>query len=261
MLIRVKEELRSVSDVAKADDIALQEIMEKAVKSTEDLNTQPENPPFKHLLCELLGFDKEPRSIRCSLKEETAKRFSRKNALRGKSISFPKSRTTQNTTMAFNKTSGKGSKTLNDDLKVRQESISLLKGRLTNQIMGIKETIAKVLEKDTILAKKAQTQFREQGIMIAVILMTIGMTINIVVKALLPSGDAAVHGKGWQTRECERMAQEQTQSLGIATWEIRRKSSRTIGAIISWILNKVKEAGGWASQNLWALAVGVRGLL
>ena len=34
-----------------------------------------------------------------------------------------------------------------------------------------------------------------------------------------------------------------------------------IGAIISWILNRVKEVVGWLSQNLWALVVGIRGLL
>ena len=34
--------------------------------------------------------------------------------------------------------------------------------------------IAKVLDKDTSLAEKIQTLFREQGIMIASILMTIG---------------------------------------------------------------------------------------
>ena len=43
---------------------------------------------------------------------------------------------------------------LNEDLKVRQESIDLLKGRLKNQITSFKETIAKVLEKDTSLAEK-----------------------------------------------------------------------------------------------------------
>ena len=35
---------------------------------------------------------------------------------------------------------------LNDELKVRQESINLLKGRLKNQITSFKETIAKVLD-------------------------------------------------------------------------------------------------------------------
>ena len=43
---------------------------------------------------------------------------------------------------------------LNEDLKVRQESIDLLKGRLKSQITSFKETIAKVLDKDTSLAEK-----------------------------------------------------------------------------------------------------------
>ena len=43
---------------------------------------------------------------------------------------------------------------LNDDLKTRQESIDILKGRLTNQITSFKETIAKVLDKGTSLTKK-----------------------------------------------------------------------------------------------------------
>ena len=40
MLNRVEEELPTVSDVAKADDIELQEIMENTMKSTEDLIAQ-----------------------------------------------------------------------------------------------------------------------------------------------------------------------------------------------------------------------------
>ena len=38
---------------------------------------------------------------------------------------------------------------LNDELATRQESIDLLKGRLKSQITSFKETIAKVLDKDT----------------------------------------------------------------------------------------------------------------
>ena len=34
-----------------------------------------------------------------------------------------------------------------------------------------------------------------------------------------------------------------------------------IGGIISWILNRAKDVVGWASQNLWALVVGIRGLI
>ena len=43
---------------------------------------------------------------------------------------------------------------LNEDLKVRQESINILKGRLKSQITSFKETIAKVLDKDTSLGEK-----------------------------------------------------------------------------------------------------------
>ena len=80
---------------------------------------------------------------------------------------------------------------LNEDLKVRQESIDLLKGRLKNQIMSFKETITKVLDKDTSLGKKIRTLFREQGITIASILTAIGMAIRVLVEALLPGGGGA----------------------------------------------------------------------
>ena len=75
----MEEELPSASDVAKADDIQLQEIMENAARSMEDFIAQFDDPPgdsFEHPLCEILGLDKDLRSIRGSLKEETAKRFS-----------------------------------------------------------------------------------------------------------------------------------------------------------------------------------------
>ena len=85
---------------------------------------------------------------------------------------------------------------LNDELSTRQESIDLLKGRLKSQITSFKETIAKVLDKDTSLGEKIRTLFREQGITIASILTAIGMAIGVLVEALLPGGAAAVSGGG-----------------------------------------------------------------
>ena len=72
MLNNVKEELPSMSDITKADDIELQEITENASKSMEDLVSQMKNYQsqtddlFEYLLCELLGLDKQLRSIRGS---------------------------------------------------------------------------------------------------------------------------------------------------------------------------------------------------
>ena len=81
-------------------------------------------------------------------------------------------------------------------MKVRQESINILKGRLKNQITSFHETIAKVLDKDTSLGEKIRTLFREQGITIASILTAIGMAIRVLVEALPGGGGAAASGGG-----------------------------------------------------------------
>ena len=81
MLNKAAEELPSESDITRADDIGLQEIAEKATKSTEDLishlNDQQSQTDdlFEHPLCELLSLDKQLRSIRGSLKAEVARKL------------------------------------------------------------------------------------------------------------------------------------------------------------------------------------------
>ena len=74
MLNRAEEELPSESDIAKADDIELQEIMENASRSIENLNQQFEGNCEDLPMHELLGLDKQLRSIRGSLKVEVAKK-------------------------------------------------------------------------------------------------------------------------------------------------------------------------------------------
>ena len=97
---------------------------------------------------------------------------------------------------------------LNDELATRQESIDLLKCRLKNQITSFKETIAKVLDKDTLLGEKIRTLFREQGITIASILTAIGMAIGVLVEALLPGGAAATSGSGEPPPKDEKRLKE-----------------------------------------------------
>ena len=79
-LLEKQPELPSPSEIAKADEIELEEI----AKSKEDLiyqineQTQTEDL-LEHPLRELLGLDKQLRSIRGSLKVEVAKKFSWKS--------------------------------------------------------------------------------------------------------------------------------------------------------------------------------------
>ena len=76
MLNKAAEELPSESDITRADDIELQEITEKAsgiISQIKDVQTDTEDL-FKHPLRELLGLDKQLRSIRGSLKVEVVKK-------------------------------------------------------------------------------------------------------------------------------------------------------------------------------------------
>ena len=75
MLNKAAEELPFESDITGADDIELQEIAEKAsgiISQIKDIQTDTEDL-FEHPLRELLGLDKQLRSIRDSLKVEVAK--------------------------------------------------------------------------------------------------------------------------------------------------------------------------------------------
>ena len=76
MLNKAAEELPSESDITGADDIELQEIARKAldiISQIKDVQTDTDDL-FKHPLNELLGLDKQLRSIRGSLKVEVAKK-------------------------------------------------------------------------------------------------------------------------------------------------------------------------------------------
>ena len=82
MLNEVEEENPSMSDVDKVGDIELQEIaksMEDSILKIKDIQTDTDDL-FEHPLHDLLGLDKQLRSIRGSLKAEVAKSLNWKNA-------------------------------------------------------------------------------------------------------------------------------------------------------------------------------------
>ena len=148
---------------------------------------------------------------------------------------------------------------LNDELKVRQESIDLLKGRLKNQITSFKETIAKVFDKNISLGERIRTLFREQGITIASILTAIGMAIRVLVEALLPGGGAAAASGGGEPppkdeKGLKEWVRSKLKALASLLGKLGMKAAEAlpgiIGGIINWILNREKDVVGWVLQNL-----------
>ena len=117
------------------------------------------------------------------------------------------------------------------------------------------------------MAEKIRMLFREQGIMIASILMAIRMAIGVLVEALLPGGGAVggeppppKDGKGvkeWLRNKLKALAS----LLGRLGVKAAEALPGIIEAIISWVLNRAAEVVNWVSQNLWVLVVGIGGLL
>ena len=271
MLNKAEEELPSESDITKADDIELQEIAEKAsgiISQIKDVQTDTEDL-FEHPLRELLGLDKQLRSIRGSLNVEVAKKVELEGHIEMEKIKLGEIQDDPRYTKKQHEELRKRLDKLNDELKVRQESIDLLKCRLKNQITSFKETIAKVLDKDTSLGEKIRTLFREQGITIASILTAIGMAIGVLVEALLPGGVGAISGGGEPPPKDEKGLKEWVRNtlkaLASLLGKLDMKAAEALpgifGGIISWILNRAKDVVGWVSQNLWALVVGIGGLI
>ena len=270
-LLEKQAELPSSSEIAKADTIELEEI----AKSNEDfiyqINEQTQTDDlFEYPLPELLGLDKQLRSIRGSLKVEVAKKVELEEHIakeRRKLEEFRKYPGEYDDAMKEDIT--KRIDNLNEDLKVRQESIDLLKGRLKSQIISFKETIAKVLDKGTSLGEKIRTLFREQGITIASILTAIRIAIGVLVEALLPNGGGGAAAASGPPPKDEKGLKEWVRSKLKALASLLGKSGvkaaetllGIIGGIIRWILNRAKDEVGWVSQNLWALVVGIGGLI
>ena len=127
-----------------------------------------------------------------------------------------------------------------------------------------------MLDKGTSLAEKIRTLFREQGITIASLLKAIWMAIRVLVEALMPGGGGSAAASGGEPppkdeRSLKEWIRNKLKALASLLGRLGIKAVEAlagiIGRIISWILNRAKDVAGWVSQNLWALVVGIGGLI
>ena len=103
----------------------------------------------------LLGLDKQLRSKRGLLKVQVAKKVQIEERIKKENRKLEEFRECLGVyDDAMREELTKRIDTLNDELVTRQESIDILKGRLKSQIPSFKETIDKVLDKDTSLAEE-----------------------------------------------------------------------------------------------------------
>ena len=125
----------------------------------------------------------------------------------------------------------------------------------------------KFLDKETgTLGERIRTLFKEQGITIVSILTALGMTLGVLIEALLggpststPTSQSTTKSdkKGGAREWIKDKLKALSQLLGKLANAVLASLPGIIGSILSWILNRAKEVVGWLSQNLWALITGV----
>ena len=125
----------------------------------------------------------------------------------------------------------------------------------------------KFLNKETgTLGERMRTLFKEQGITIVSILTALGMTLGVLIEALLGSPSASTptsqstttsDKKGGAREWIKNKLKALSQLLGKLADKALASLPGIVGSILSWILNRAKEVIGWLSQNLRALITGV----
>ena len=214
-------------------------------------------------LRELEGLDKQLRTIKGSLKVAIAKRIDLNARIEHEEQKLSEVQDPAYSDDQRDMIEGR-IKRLRGELTERNKEIDILKGEASKQINQIKESITKFLDKETgTLGERIRTLFKEQGITIVSILNAVGMTIGVLIEALLggPSTTSAPKSGGTSGGDKKGGAREWTknklkalsQLLGKLADKALASLPGIIGSIISWILNRAKEVVGWLSQNLWAL--------
>ena len=272
----VFNELPTTSE-GNQDNIMLQDIITKneiaadnSIKLTETSLTETGEDASTQTggltLRELEGLDKELRMISGSLRSAIAKSVAKQVDIDRENRKLEEMANDETYSDEQREEVRARLQRFQDEQKAINDQIRILKGRYSNQIYQIRESIMKFLDKETgTLGERIRTLFKEQGITIVSILTALGMALEVLIEALLggPSASGPKSGgtsgnKEGRTREwIKNKLKVLLQLLGKLADKALASLPGIIGSIISWILNRAKEVVGWLSQNLWALITGV----
>ena len=241
----------------KLIDMSLTEICANASTQTSGLT-----------LRELEGLDKELRMISGSLRSAIAKSIAKQVDIDKENRKLKEMANDETYSDEQREEVRARLQRFQDEQKAISNQIHILKGRYSNQIYQIRESIMKFLDKENgTLGERIKTLFKEQGITIISILTALGMTLGVLIEAILvgPSTTSIPTSQSTTTSDKKGGAREWiknklkalSQLLGKLADKALASLPGIIGSIISWILNRAKDVVGWLSQNLWALITGV----
>ena len=257
-----------LQDIINKNEIATDNSM-KLIETTlteigEDASTQTGGLTLR----ELEGLDKELRTISGSLRSAIAKSIAKQVDINRENRKLEEMANDETYSDEQREEVRARLQRFQDEQKAINDQIRILKGRYPNQFYQIRESIMKFLDKETgTLGERIRTLFKEQGITTVSILTALGMTLGVLIEALLggPSTTSTPTSQSTTTSDKKSRAREwienKLKALSSLLGKLAAKAGAAlpgiIGSVISWILNRAKEVVGWLSNNLWALITGV----
>ena len=153
---------------------------------------------------------------------------------------------------------------LNTEKQARLEILSQNRKDLQTQVARIKQTIEKVLDKNTSLAERIRTFFCEQGITIFSIMTAFSTTISTIVLAITGAFGGG-GGTGGSTPKDEGILKKWLDRLADALKRLAGKAVEAlpaiVGSVVGAILSFLGKAVGFVAKLTWALIVFVAGLV
>ena len=256
-----------LQDIITKNEIAADNSVKLIETSLTETGTDASTQTGGLTLRELEGLDKELRTISGSLRSAIAKSMAKQIDIHKENRKLEEMANDETYSDEQREEVRVRLRRFQDEQKAISDQIRILKGRYSNQIYQIRESIMKFLDKETgTLGERIRTLFKEQGITIVSILTAIGMTIGVLIEALLggPSASAPTT-QSTTTSDKKGGAREwikdKLKALSSLLGKLAAKAGAAlpgiIGSIVAWLLNRAKEVVGWLSNNLWALITGV----
>ena len=242
------QDIITKNEIATDNSIKLIEI--SLTETGEDTSTQTGGLT----LGELEGLDKELRTMSGSLKSAITKSIAKKVDIDRENGKLEEMANDETYSHEQREKVRARLQRFQDEQKAINDQIRILKGRYSNQIYQIRESIMKFLDKETgTLGERIRTLFKEQGITIISILTALGMTLGVLIEALLggpststptPQSTTTSDKKGGAREWIKNKLKALSQLLGKLADKALASLPGIIGSILSWILNRAKEAIG-----------------
>ena len=131
--------------------------------------------------------------------------------------------------------------------------------------MSIRQTLEKVLDKNTSLAERIRTLFREQGITLFSILTAFSMTISTIALVISGAFGEIDRGTRGSPPNEEGVLKKWLDSLPNVLKRLAGKAAEALPAIaesvVGAILSFLGKAVGFAAEHAWDLFIFVEGLV